>query len=197
MRVGVLGGTFDPVHNGHVETVEFARRHLALDQVMFVPTAVPPHKATEGMASAWRRYVMVELALLDLDWAQASPRELRLDQPSYTIDTMESLAESRPEVEWVLLIGGDSLAQLTTWRRWQDLLRFEIGVLCRPCVGCPEPGSIPEPVSAAGENRIRWVANPLNTLSSTRIRSQIELGEFPHGLHPRVLEYASKYNLYR
>ena len=197
MRAGVFGGTFDPIHQGHVETAEFALDQLGLDRVLFVPTAIPPHKQSSQLSPAWRRYVMVELALLEIAWAEASPRELRLEEPSYTIDTMEALAAAQPEVDWVLLIGGDSLAQLTSWRRWQDLLKFEIGVLHRTCSGCPEPGSIPAEIQSAESEGIRWVANPPNTSSSTTIRDEIRRGKTPDDLHPRVLEYARKYNLYR
>lgn len=200
MRVGVLGGTFNPVHVGHVETAADAREQLNLDRVLFVPTTTPPHKDTDGLIAGWRRYVMVELALLDVAWAETSALELRR-QTSYSIDTMEALAGDDAGSEWVLLIGCDSLAELTTWRRWRDLLRFEIGVLDRRCEGCPEPGTIPEELAAVGGARIRWVENRVFPVSSSEIRRRLAAGaainDLADDLPPRVLEYMDKYSLYR
>ncbi len=196
MRVGVLGGTFNPIHRAHVEIADFAREAGSLDLVLFVPTAIPPHKDATHLAPAWRRYVMAELALLDLDWATVSSRELRQDRASYTIDTMEGLRDQHPDTDWVLLIGGDSLAQLTTWRRWQDLLAFEILVFSRPCGDCPEFGEVPSEVAREGAQRISWIENKPVNVSSTEIRAQLGAGSEPTDLHPRVLEYARKYSLY-
>ena len=196
MRVGVLGGSFDPIHRGHVETAADARGALNLDQVLFVPTAMPPHKDTMDLAPAWQRYAMVELALLDLDWATVSARELTAET-CYTIDTLESFKAANPETDWVLLIGGDSLAELTTWRRWRELLRFEIGVLDRPCSGCPAPGTIPDDLARVDGSRIRWVDNRRFEASASEIRSRLAAGERPDDLHPRVLQYILKYSLYQ
>lgn len=200
MRIGVFGGTFNPIHVGHLQTAAEARGQLDLDRVLFVPTTTPPHKEAEVLISGWRRYVMVELALLDVAWAKASPRELR-QQTSYSIETLEGLASADPDSEWVLLIGSDSLAELTTWRRWRDLLGFEIGVLDRRGPGCPETGTIPDELAAVEGARIRWVENRLVRVSSTDIRQRLKSGAAPtelaDDLHPRVLEYVDKYSLYR
>lgn len=196
MRIGVCGGSFNPIHAGHVESAAEAATDLDLDQVLFVPTAVPPHKNAGDLADPWRRFAMVELALLDEDWGHASARELGR-QTSYSIDTLEALSSEHPDTEFVLLIGGDSLAQLTTWKRWRDLLAWEIGVLRRPCAGCPEPGTIPDELEAGDDARIRWVGNRLHPASASTIRAQLAAGERPADLNPRVLDYVLKYSLYR
>ncbi len=191
-----MGGSFNPIHRGHVETAGDARSDLNLDRVMFVPTAMPPHKDTTDLIPAWHRFGMVELALLDLDWALVSARELAAET-SYTIETLEALSAEEPETDWVLLIGGDSLAELTTWRRWQDLLQFEIGVLDRPCAGCPAAGTIPDSLATMDTSRVRWVANGRVDASASTIRSRIAAGAKPDDLHPRVLQYIRKYSLYQ
>lgn len=196
MRVGVFGGSFNPIHVGHVETAAEAAAELDLERVLFVLTAVPPHKEAGELADPWRRFAMVELALLDVAWGQASPRELGR-QTSYSIDTLEGLSAEHPDTEFVLLFGGDSLAQLTTWKRWRDLLAWEIGVLRRPGAGCPEPGTIPDELEAGDEARIRWVGNRLHPASASTIRAQLAAGERPDDLNPRVLDYVLKYSLYR
>ncbi|MDH3405204.1 MAG: nicotinate-nicotinamide nucleotide adenylyltransferase, partial [Acidobacteriota bacterium] len=120
MRLGLYGGSFDPIHYGHVRPVLKAVERLQLDRVLYLPTARPPHKAEGPFASPLHRFVMVELALLDHDRLQVSDFEL-VERPAYTVETLEGFAARFPEAQLHLLLGSDSLAAIESWRRWRDL----------------------------------------------------------------------------
>lgn len=203
MKVGVFGGSFDPIHRGHVEPVAAARRALGLDRVLFVPTARPPHKPERRLAPALARYAMAELALLDFPELEVSPIELRDERPAYTIETLERLRVERPGDEIWLLVGADSFHELHTWRRFRDLLAgFPVGVLARPGVGTMAPPAsalAPELAAALDGARVEWVGNPPLPISASEIRSLLARGEEPPAgwLDPRVLKFLFKYRLYR
>lgn len=202
LRLGLFGGSFDPIHAGHVAPVQDARRAAGLDRVLYLPTARPPHKPGREFAPAWSRFAMVELALLDEEGLYASARELTPGREVYTIDTVEALAAERPEADLHLILGSDSLAELETWRRWRELIeRVRLVVLVRPG---HEPEAIaerlPEELSARAESgAIRWVAHRPLAVSATAVRAALGRGEEPPAgaLHPRVLDYIRKYGLYR
>jgi nicotinate-nucleotide adenylyltransferase len=202
MRVGLFGGSFDPIHRGHVAAARAALAELGLDRVLFVTTAVPPHTPGHRFAPALARYAMVELALLDDDALQASPLELEGARPAFTVDTVERLRRERPDDELVLLIGGDSLARLETWHRWQDLVgAVELGVLARPGWEREriEPTFGPELARGIGRARTSWVSSVADPASASEIRRRLAAGEpLPAGwLDDRVLRFATKYSLYR
>src|SRR5512141_2646657 len=111
MRIGVYGGSFDPVHFGHLVPVEEARRNLALDEILFVPAFQPPHKPAGPSAPSHHRFAMLALAF-----------EVARGGTTYTIETLRHLRAARCDAEFVLVLGSDSLAGLTTWRSWQELL---------------------------------------------------------------------------
>jgi nicotinate-nucleotide adenylyltransferase len=201
VRVGLFGGSFDPIHLGHVAAARTARRELALDRVLFLPTAHPPHKPGRRFAPALARYAMVELALLDEPELRVSTVELT-DAPVYTIESFERFRAEAPSDEHVLLIGADSLAELDTWRRWEELLaKAEIGVFSRPAPGrTTTPLALrPELARAIGDARIRWVGSTAHPASASEIRRRLAAGEsLPEGwLDARVLAFLTKYALYR
>lgn len=148
MRVGLFGGSFDPIHHGHVLPVLEVVKEHRLDRVLYLPTASPPHK-DRRMAPAWLRYAMVELALLDHPQLQVSTFELGQPVgspagPSYTIDTIVHFQETSPDWEVFLIVGADSWAQLHTWHRVADLLaRVKLIVL-------PRPGNVLPQLAEAG-----------------------------------------------
>ncbi len=201
MRVGLLGGSFDPVHCGHVEAARAARAELALDRVLFLPTARPPHKPERRLVPAWRRYAMVEIALLDEPRLEASDLELG-DQPIYTIETLERLAAERPRIEHVLLVGADSLVGFETWRRWREILAStELGVLARPGFDRRKlETALDEPLRAAlAHARTTWIESVEHPASASEIRRRLAAGlSIPEGwLDPRVLAFIRKYALYQ
>lgn len=202
MSLGLLGGSFDPVHRGHVELARAARAALGLERVVFLPTARPPHKPGRAFAPALARYAMVELALLDHPQLVVSDAELAAERTAYTIETLERFARESPGTELVLLLGSDSLAGLDTWRRWGELLeRARLAVVERPGAARAEvlAGLAPELARRLAAARVDWVAHPPHPASASEIRRRLAAGEpVPEGwLDPRVLTFVRKYGLYR
>ena len=113
-RVGLIGGTFDPIHNGHVLPALFTRETLAPDEVVFIPAADPPHKDSTH-AQADQRMDMVEMAIAGVDGFSASRIELDRPGKSYTVDTLRQLHADHPQSAFFLIIGSDNVAQMSTW----------------------------------------------------------------------------------
>lgn len=202
MKVGLFGGSFDPVHAGHVESAAAARRALGLDRVELVVTGRAPHKPGSRAAPALARYAMVELALLDRDDFAASGAELDDERPSYTIDTLEARRRAQPGAEIWWIVGSDAFAALDTWRRFEAILEgFPIAVLTRPGFERDEllDRLAPELRRRLPSARVEWIDNPRILASSTAIRARLAAGEDPPEgwLEPRVLRFIHKYRLYR
>lgn len=202
MKVGLFGGSFDPIHRGHVEPVREAHRRLGLDRVIYLPTASPPHKRRQSFAPALARYAMVELALLDAAEAMVSTHELTLGRPAYTVETLEHFAAAEPGAELVLILGGDSFLDLSNWVRWREILTLaRLAVLTRPGAELAGAGAelAPELAAALGAGRVEFVENAPLAVSSTEIRRRLAAGEaIPDDwLAPRVVRYLSKYRLYQ
>lgn len=200
-RVGLFGGSFDPIHAGHLEPVIEVCERLGLDRVIYLPTARPPHKPKRHFAPAWARYAMVELALLEQDRLYASPHELTLG-PAYTVETVEAFRRRWPQVALHLLIGSDSFAELSTWRRWEDLVAcVRLVVLARPGWEVERVlGGLPAELSRRVETgEVDFVAHRPVDVSATGIRDLLARGEEPPlgALPAPVLNYIRKYRLYR
>jgi nicotinate-nucleotide adenylyltransferase len=145
---------------------------------------------------------MVEMTLLEEPALRVSTLELTPGKPAFTIETLERLRSEAPYDDHVLLIGSDSLAAFDTWHRWQEILATtELGVFARPGFGWQEirPGFAPELDEAVGRARFTWLESTTHPASSSEIRRCLAAGEpVPEGwLHPRVLAFATKYELYR
>lgn len=132
-RLGIIGGTFNPIHYGHLAAAEEVSDRLKLDLVLFVPSALPPHKQEEDMPSAVRRTEMVRLAVQGHDHFKVSDIEVRRGGKSYTIDTIEALRLLHPEAELYFITGLDSFLEIETWKDWERLVRVcSFVVLSRP-----------------------------------------------------------------
>ena len=201
MRIGVFGGSFDPIHYGHIRPVRAARRRLGLDRVLYLPTANPPHKPGRQFAPAGSRFAMVELALLGEEGMHASPLELTPGRPAYTVDSLDRLAREHPGDELWLIVGGDNFAQLQTWKSWRRLTRLaRLAVLVRPSEKRRlEEGWSDELRRLAAGDRVRFVDNRPVRVSSTRLRELLAAGEVvpPRTVPRSVLQYIRKYGLYR
>jgi nicotinate-nucleotide adenylyltransferase len=199
-KVGLFGGSFDPIHRGHLDPVRAARRELGLDRVIYLPTARPPHKPGRALAPALARYAMVELALLDEEGLEASSHELTLDRPAYTIETLEHFRRQLPAAELFLLIGGDSFADLHHWVRFREIPEVaRLVVLTRPGWDLASSQLHPEVAALAATERALLLAQPPVDVSSTRLRELLAAGlPLPAGAVPDlVVRYLHKYDLYR
>lgn len=189
MRLGILGGTFDPIHVGHLRAAENAAEGLSLDQVAFVPAHIPPHRS-EPLTSARDRFVMVALATAANPRFLASDAELRREGPSYTVDTVRGLKQERPEDEVVLIVGSDTFAEMETWRDPDALFALcAVAVVSRPGTnGAHPPGGRPTLL----------VEGPGLEVSSTDIRRRAARGGSIRYLVPdAVADYIAKRRLYR
>ena len=201
MKIGLYGGSFDPVHCGHIEPILEARRQLGLDRVIYLPTADPPHKPDRVMAPAHCRFAMVELALLDQPDLLVSSYELTPGRPAYSADSAEYFASEYPGSELFLLLGGDSYRYLDTWHRWRDLLTIcQPAVLVRPGWEMDRivEGLHPELEARIADDGVAFVENPPVSVSSTALRRLLASGEYvaPEMMPPLVVEYVKKYQLY-
>jgi nicotinate-nucleotide adenylyltransferase len=200
VKIGLFGGSFDPIHRGHIEPVREAKRALGLDRVIYLPTAVPPHKPGRRLAPAHARYTMVELALLGEEGLYASPRELTPGRPAYTVETLEQVRREMPEADLHLLIGGDSFADLHLWVRWREIPGLaRLVVLVRPGWSLDAAALDPEVAALARTDRVRLLDGAPVDVSSTRLRELLAAGEpVPPGSMPDlVVRYVQKYNLYQ
>jgi nicotinate-nucleotide adenylyltransferase len=202
MRLGLFGGSFDPIHRGHVDPVQAARRELGLDRVVYLPTAVPPHKPGRVLAPAHARYAMVEMALLDEEGLYASTLELTLGRPAYTVETLEHFRRAlpaMPDTELVLIVGGDSYAELDHWVRWKEIPELaRLAVLTRPGWTLEESSLSPELAALARSGKVDFLHQPPVDISSTRLRELFSRGEAPppETVPESVVRYVQKYDLY-
>lgn len=202
MKVGLFGGSFDPIHRGHIDPVQEARRSLGLDRVIYLPTAKPPHKPGRVLAPAHARYTMVELALLGEEGLYASPHELTPGRPAYTIETLEQFRREMPDAdtELFLLIGGDSFADLHLWVRFREIPGLaRVVVLARPGWDFATVPLDAEVAEMARTDRVILLRQTPVDVSSTRLRELLAAGlPLPSGAVPElVVRYLQKYDLYR
>ncbi len=190
MRIGVFGGSFDPIHFGHLILAEQCREQAKLDEVWFVPAAIAPHKRVGPTATDNQRIEMVELAIAGHAFFRAKDLELVRGGTSYTIDTLEQLVASNPEDERFLIIGGDSLAQLASWRKPKQICELAIPlVYFRP--GSPQDlGALAPLVSSQRLEKIRdfSIDSRMIDISSTDIRARVATGRSIRYLLPRPVE---------
>jgi nicotinate-nucleotide adenylyltransferase len=187
MSLGILGGTFDPVHLGHLRAAEAVRESLSLERVVFVPAARPPHRP-EPVASGLDRFAMVALATAHHPAFAASDQELRRGGRSYSVDTLEAIATAHPGRSLVLILGSDALRDLPSWHRVERVRELaRIATVERPGSGTQDlPGMEIERVEA-----------PLLDVSSTEVRRRLAEGLSVRYLVPEsVADYIAKRELY-
>jgi len=209
LRIGVLGGTFDPVHIGHLRGGLEVAELMQLDELRLTPNARPPHRDTPQV-SALDRLAMVECAVAGVATLVVDSRELQRDTPSYTIDTLELMrADLAADDQLFLLLGWDAFCGLPTWHRWEDLLlHCHILVLQRPDADSEPPDalrnllaarSVSDPLALKGPGgQIAFVWQTPLAVSATQIRQLLASGKSVRYLVPdAVLAYIDAHGLYR
>ncbi|MFL6061929.1 MAG: nicotinate-nucleotide adenylyltransferase [Marmoricola sp.] len=192
-RIGVMGGTFDPVHHGHLVAASEAQAFFDLDEVVFVPTGLPWQKAQREVTSAEHRYLMTVIATASNPRFQVSRVDIDRDGPTYTIDTLRDLSARLPDAELFFITGADALAEIFTWRDAAEL--FELAHF----VGCTRPGYEMDSTSLEGipSDRVTILEIPALAISSTDCRSRTAAGHPIWYLVPDgVVQYIDKHQLY-
>ncbi len=192
MRIGLYGGTFDPVHLGHLRAAENAREAMGLDLVAFLPAAVPPHRGAP-LSPAADRLEMARLATAPHPCFEAWDTELRRPGPSYTVETVSALLRERPADSFVLVVGADTWPEIATWREPEKLLSLvEVAVVDRPGYPAEEPVA---PFPAA--RGVRRAEGPSLPVSATEVRERARRGRSVRYLVPdAVAEYIVARRLY-
>ena len=192
-RIGVMGGTFDPIHHGHLVAASEVQSWFGLDEVVFVPTGQPWQKQSREVSAAEDRYLMTVIATASNPRFWVSRVDIDRDGPTYTIDTLRDLRAELRDAELYFITGADALADIFTWREADEL--FELAHF----VGCTRPGYPMEPSMLKGipEDRVTIVEIPALAISSTDCRERHLRGEPVWYLVPDgVVQYISKYSLY-
>lgn len=200
MRIAMFGGSFDPVHQGHLIIAEQCREQARLDEVWWIPSARGPHKPEGSRATDRQRLEMLRLATGGHDAFVVSDLELQRGGTSFTVDTLAQLREQRPEDELFLVIGADSLHQFSSWREPARIVELAIPLV----VGRPQtdpidldlfaPFASPERLDEIKSHRIE---SPLVEISSTEIRERVAAGRSIRYFTPRAVElYLATQQLY-
>lgn len=195
IRVGLFGGTFDPVHIGHLVAAEFVREACRLEEVVLVPARVPPHKEMP-VASAEDRFRMVELAVAGRPGLTASRAELERDGPSYTVETLRRFRELRPGVRLAWILGADLLADFPLWKEPREIAAMaDLIAVARP--GYNEQKGVQILRARFPEARVEVVEIPRLDVSSSALRQRLAEGRTVSVLVPDpVLEYIGRNRLY-
>ncbi len=204
MRVGLFGGSFNPIHNGHLHLVESVKVACALDHVLLMPTGTAPHKSSAAYVDAEHRYAMCKLAASKYDWLAVSDYEIRKHGKSYTVETLTYLKAQYPNVEWTLMIGSDMLLTFDRWHRWMDIL--EMAAICAVSRQHGDvaqlrqkAAQLQQQMQSSGSSAdifvLPVVALPI---SSTQIREKMKKNESCSCLLPEnVVQYMGIHGLYR
>ena len=197
-RVGVLGGSFDPVHVGHLIVADVLLHTLKLQRVLFLPAGQPPHKPTQMLAPDADRLAMLRLALADAPGLEISTVDLDREGPSYTVDSLRILrAQAPPDCELYFLIGQDSLRDFPHWHAPNEIARLaRLGVALRP--GVDATIAAVNAAVPATRGRIELVPVPLIGVASSTLRTAIGAGgSYRFQVPPAVADYIAERGLYR
>ncbi len=192
-RVGVMGGTFDPIHHGHLVAASEVQAWFDLDEVVFVPTGEPWQKSERDVSAAEHRYLMTVVATASNPRFTVSRVDIDRGGPTYTIDTLRDLAKTLPDADLYFITGADALAEIFTWRDAQELFGLA------QFVGCTRPGyeMSPDTLEGIPADRVTILEIPALAISSTECRDRRAKGEPVWYLVPDgVVQYISKHDLY-
>ncbi len=198
MRLGIFGGTFDPVHYGHLLLAETCRQDLSLDEVRFIPAGCPPHKPDADISDGHARADMLKLAVSGYPEFTVDRRELRRTGPSFTVDTLIEFAAEFSESELFFLMAADSLKDIPTWREPERIAELaSIVAVNRPGLPAPTDAQVRDWVGDLA-HRITVVRMPGADLSATELRARGRSGKGLRFLTPRAVEaFIEQHNVYR
>ncbi len=196
MRIGILGGTFNPPHLGHLVAAQEAYRELDLDQVMLIPAGTPPHKPVDEEPGPEHRLELCRLAVGDDERFTVSDLELRRDGPSFTVDTLDVLSTQSPSDDLFLILGGDIAAGLPKWHEPERVLELATVAIAK------RRGTAKAAVEGAlaqlkGGERARFFQMPRIGISSTMVRRRVRAGQpIRYFVPDGVMHYISRHGLY-
>ena len=191
VRLGLMGGTFNPVHYGHLTAAQEAADRFGLERVIFIPCGIPPHKDVKDLAPAIDRFLMTVLAIADNPSFDVSRYEIDKDEPSYTVATMAHFAAEYPDSELFFITGADSVLELGTWHEPERV--FEFGNL----IGVTRPGYTVDKAPDVAA-RVIWMEMPAIGVSATDIRTRVREGRpFDYLTPPAVVSYIENRYLYK
>lgn len=198
MRLGIFGGTFDPVHYGHLLLAEQCREHCRLDEVRFLPAGIPPHKLAQTIASATARAEMLELAVAGHDAFSVDRRELKKQAACFTVETLAELHNEDPARELFFLMGADSLRDFPTWREPARILELAtLAVVNRGDTPPPDLEPLRRQFGPRVDDRLQFVTIPGLDLASSDIRRRVAAHKSIRYMIPRAVEcYIETHKLY-
>ncbi|MDO5554933.1 MAG: nicotinate-nucleotide adenylyltransferase [Planctomycetia bacterium] len=201
MRRAIFGGSFDPIHYGHLLLAETAREACALDEIIFVPAGLPPHKRAVERASGEHRFAMIQAAIANCPEFSVSRFEIEASCVSYTILTVRHLRKLMPQDDLFLLVGSETLADIAQWYEAEELCR-RVEIIAAHRAGFPQPDLTRLTALAGREKTAAWsklvVPMPEMAVSSTLIRQRVRQGKSIRFLTPHAVElYIQEHGLYR
>ncbi|SDZ24391.1 nicotinate-nucleotide adenylyltransferase [Thermoactinomyces sp. DSM 45892] len=192
MRIGIMGGTFDPIHHGHLLIAEQAREGMNLDQVWFVPAGDPPHKRHKTITSAKHRLHMVQLATENHPCFQVKDIEIKRSGPSYTLLTIQEFTKQYPDAHFFLIMGEDMVKNLPEWYRIEKILQYV------QIIGLHRPGTKADDIPNYIDKHVCWIEDVVEIrLSSTFVQKQVRLGKSVRYMVPDLVDqYIKEQGLY-
>lgn len=199
MRIGMYGGTFDPVHLGHLILAETCREQVRLDRIIFIPAGLPPHKQGREFTPGNARAEMLEFAIAGHAEFSVDRSEIKRSGPSYTVETLRSLRQDHPDDELFLLMGADSLAEFPLWKEPREIATLaSLIVVNRGSQAPPDLAGLIPHLGEAAVARIELVTMPGIDISASDIRRRAQQGRSLRYLVPRAVErYILEQHLYR
>lgn len=194
-----MGGTFNPVHYGHLVTAEAARDAFGLETVIFIPAGQPPHKPGNVVAAAEDRYLMTLLAIAPNVHFDVSRIEIDREGPSYTSDTLRYFHQYDPTVDWYFISGADAILEIASWHAPADIFRFaHLIAASRPGYSLERPTALANSLGMERMARIHQIEVPALAISSSQIRERVQKGLSIRYLVPEAVEnYIVKKRLYK
>jgi nicotinate-nucleotide adenylyltransferase len=192
LKTGIFGGTFNPVHNGHLLNCSFVREKFGLERIILIPARMPVHKSCADIVSPAHRLKMLSIAVSPFPGLEVSSIEIDREQPSYTVITLSELMADDASLKPALIIGSDSFNELDTWREYREILKLaDIIVISRP-----GSSALRKDILALSD-KIFSAENPCHDISSTEIRRRIRNGKNVDEMLPKgVIEYIHNKGLY-